>query len=125
MRIGFVPIVQAEEFERACEWARQRGQPAPRRGLATWWVRRVGAGETIGIVQRAEVPVVGLVLDPEHGVARETVAVMDALRHAAELGGETPLVITHEDSAMAGLHERMLESAGDKTRVYWFRKTEG
>lgn len=123
MRIGFVPILTPEDFAKACSWAVSRGATMPRSGIPTWWIQRED-GETLGVTQRALAPVLGLALDPQKGTARETVAILDALRQAAELSGDVPLVITHEDSAMAALHDRMLESAGEKVRVYWFKKTE-
>jgi len=122
MRIGFAAITSPEQFAKADEWARSTGGQL-REGLPTWWIKREN-GEVIGVTQRAMVPVLGLVLDPKNGRARETIAVLDALRHAAELEGSDPLICTHEDSAMSDLHDRMLTSAGDKTRIYWFRKTK-
>ena len=122
MRIGFVPILTPDDFGKACEWAMLRGSNMPRTGIPTWWIKRVD-GTVIGVTQRAMLPTIGLCLDKE-GLAGETVAIVDALRHSAELSGDVPIIVTHEDSAMAALHERMLESAGDKTRLYWFKKTE-
>jgi hypothetical protein len=123
MRISFVPVMTEAEFARARKWAMEKGAQALQAGIPTWWIRGED-GSTLGITQKAMVPVLGLVLDPI-GSARSTVAILDGLRNAAELSGENPLIITHADSAMNALHNRMLESAGDETRVYWFKKNEG
>ena len=120
MRIGFVPILNPDDFAKACEWAVSHGAPRPRTGFATWWVKRLD-GDIIGVLQRATVPTIGLALDPQ-GTARDTVAILDALRHASEFDGETPLILAQEGSVMTELRERLFENAGDDLRVYWMKK---
>ena len=122
MRIGFVPILTPDDFQRACEWALAKGAPAPRTGHATWWVKRVDDGTVIGVLQRALVPTIGLALDKQ-GTARDTVAILDALRHVAEMEGDTPLLLCQEGSVMTELRDRLFEKAGDDLRVYWMKKT--
>lgn len=121
-RIHFKPICERDDWERARQWCADRKGPELRAGLATWWITR--AGKPIGVTQRGTVPVIGLCLDEDAGKATETVRIIDGLRNWAQLANEDPLVLTHEDSAMAALHERMLAGAGEKTKAYWLRRED-
>jgi hypothetical protein len=85
-------------------------------------VKRVDDGTVIGVLQRALVPTIGLALDKQ-GTARDTVAILDALRHVAEMEGDTPLLLCQDGSVMTELRDRLFEKAGDDLRVYWMKKT--
>ena len=122
-RIRFKPIESRDDWEQARRWATETGRQALRPGVPTWWIRK---GENIlGVLQRAQAPVLGLVLAPEPpGSARDSVRILEALRHGSELEGEQPLIVTHADSVMNDLHERLLDSAGDGVRVFYFSRED-
>jgi len=122
-RLRFEAITERADWQNAAQWARSVCGQEIQAGIPTWWIRKNDL--RLGVLQRATLPVLGLALAPEPaGNVRDTVAILEALRQASELDGSQPLIITHEDSAMAELHDRLLKSAGDKVRVYAFSKEE-